>query len=259
MQPRTRITIQNNALGILPPQFGSLLALAGVATGGTINLPQSFGTVKAVRDTLIGGPLAEAAAHAIERYGNAVVCVPTGASDAAAHAPPVKTGTGTSVVTVTGAPTDDFEIFVAITEAGPTGVLAVGTAGIELQWSRDNGRTMSAATALGTELQFEIPGTGLTLVFGVGTLAEGDTIYVSCTAAEWNATELGDAMAVLAASQIDWQILQVVGQLTASDATTIDAKFAGYAAAGRFRMWIGSARIPNVGETDAAYQTVLAG
>jgi outer membrane lipoprotein SlyB len=233
--------------------------MVGAATGGTINLPQSFGTVKSLRAELIGGPLVEAAAHAIERYGNPVVCVPTGASTPAVAGAPVKTGTGTSVVTVTGTPADDFEIFVAITKAGPTGELAVGTEGIELQWSRDNGRTMSAITALGTALEFEIPGSGVTLVFAVGTLVTGDTIYVSCTAAQWNATELADAMAPLAASQIDWSILSVVGDLTASDATAIDGRFAGYAAAGQFRMWIGNARIPTVGESDAAYQAVLAG
>jgi hypothetical protein len=259
MQPRTLITIQSNALGILPPQFGSLVAMAGVCSGGTINVPQSFGTVKSLRDTLIDGPLVEAAAHAIERYGNPVLCVPVASSTPAAVGSIVKTGTGTSIVTAdpASAAVDDFEVFAAF-DGGPTGTGTVGTAGITLRWSLDGGRNMSAPTALGIATSFEIPGSGVTLAFAAGTLVTGDTVSTTTTAAKWDMTTLTPALAALGASTVPWDILALVGAILPTIATALDSAFEGIAARGKFRMWAASVAVPDVGQSDGAYQTALA-
>jgi hypothetical protein len=254
MQPKTLITIQSNALGILPPQFGSLLAVVGCSTGGPLNLPQSFGTVKSLQEVLVDGPMVEGAAHAIERYGNPVLCVRVNASVPGAVWAIELHGTGTSVVTstVTAGPADDYEIFVAVDLGG-----TVGTAGIIIRWSLDGGRTMSAPTDLGTSMVFALPGSGVTLDFAAGTLVTGDTITANTTAAKWNATDLNDGLTALAASVVPWDILSVFGPLDPADVTALGAKFEGYAARGKFRMWTASVRIPDVGESDGDYQTSL--
>lgn len=257
MQPRTRITIQQNALGISPPQFGSLLVVGGTSTAGAINVPQGFGTVKALEEALISGPLVEAAGHAIERYGNPVVCVRINASVPGAVWSVELEGTGTSVVTGAedSAPVDDYEILIAIDTGG-----TIGTPGIVLRWSLDNGANMSAPTsALGTgETSFEIPGSGVILDFAPGTLVTGDVITGTTTAPKWNTTDLNDALAAIDASQIPWDIFDLIGPITADDVLSLGAKFEGYATRGKFRMWTASVAIPDPGQTDADYQAALA-
>lgn len=258
MQPRTRITIQNNALGILPPQFGSLVALTGYASGGTPNQPYTFGTVKSLEGALIDGPLVEAAAHVIERYGNPVVCIPTAASTAAVVGAPVFDGSGTSVPAAAAdvpGPVNDLEIFIAVVDS--EGTNTIGTDDITVQYSLDNGRNMSGNILLPATGIFPVPGSGVTVTFAAGTLLVGDTTYVKVDAPQWSGTELADAVEALSLSKVNWDILEIVGELVPTNVVTLETKFAGLAAAGKFRMYVGSAALPDVGETDAAYQATL--
>jgi hypothetical protein len=247
----------DGALGVLPPSAGRLYALVGVSSAGPTDTPATFGRVQDIVSTFGTGPLVEAAAHAIERYGKPVLLVRTGQTTQGAC------GTvndddvaGTSVVTADAVvdPVDDYEVYFEIVTGG-----TVGTAGITLRYSLDGGRTMSALVALGTANTYTIPGAGVKVNFAVGTLVAGDSFSFRTTAPQWDSTELGSALDALGVTQASWEIVHIVGPVTASDATAIDAKITGWAAKGKMHSWIASARIPNAGETEAAYLSSLSG
>jgi hypothetical protein len=81
-----------------------------------------------------------------------------------------KSGAGTSVVTVTGTPTDGFDVVFTVTTGG-----TIGTAGCFYTLSLDGGTTTGVATALGTATTLVLAGTGLTLNFAAGTLIATNT------------------------------------------------------------------------------------
>jgi hypothetical protein len=209
------------------------------------------------------GPLVEAAAYHIEKYGRPVVVVRTGQTNLGsfpAGSVTVQTGTGTSVATVDDvatAPHDDYEFYLQIVVGG-----TVGTEGITFQWSLDNGRTLSPVTALGVATSFSFPNSGaagaVPLVnFAAGTLDADDTVTFRGNAPKWNTTEIASALDTLFASTVAWENAEIVGDLEGADFDTIDPKFTGALATGKYRGWIGSTRMPRLGETEADYLSAM--
>lgn len=251
-QPNVSITELDGALGVLPTSAGKVYALAGASSSGPTNQPATFARTKDVIGTFGAGPLVEAACHYIERYGKPVVLVRTAASTAGAAGAVTKDGTGTSVVTATGTPNDDYDA-VWRAETGGT----VGTAGITFRWSLDGGRNWSPVTQLGTASTFAFPGTGLTLNFAAGTIVARDQAAVRSTAPAPSAADVGTALDALAVSSVSWDLVHVCGAIDANIFDTLELKLAALAAAGKYRAWIGNARMPNEGETEAEYLTAL--
>lgn len=257
-QPAVNITELDGALGILPPSAGRLYALAGVASAGTLNTPATYGRVKDVVADFTSGPLVEAAAHSIERYGRPVVLVRTAQSattPAGTVSGVTSVATGTSVVTITASPTpnDDYELQILFTRDGTR-----GTNGW-YKYSLDGGRNYSVETALSTATSITIPGAGgVSFALAAGTFVAGDYHSARAVAPCWTSAELATALAALQASTIQWEIGHVVGPII--DGTTFDAvetKFAAMFAAGKRRVWIGNFRLPTVGESEASYLTAF--
>lgn len=253
-QPSVTITELDGALGVLPPSSGKLFALVGVSSSGTQNAPATYARVKDVTAAFGAGPLVEAAAHYIERYGKPVVLVRTGQTTAGSPGTLVTSVAGTSVVTLdTTAPNDDYEGYFRVVTGG-----TVGTAGITFVWSLDGGRTLSPVTALGTANTFVFPGTGgVNIDFAAGTLIAGDYVTFRTTAPCWNSTELGTALDALGNSAASWEIVHIVGPVDATSFDTIETKIAAMAAAGKYRGWIGNCRVPNVSESESSYLTAM--
>ena len=102
-QPAVNITELDGALGILPTTAGRLFAVLGVSSSGPIDAPATFARVPDITAIYGDGPLVEAAAYYIEKYGRPVVLVRTGESNPGTYpaaAAVVFVGTGTSVITV---------------------------------------------------------------------------------------------------------------------------------------------------------------
>ena len=254
-QPGVTLTELDGALGILPATAGKLFALVGTATAGPTNTPATFARVKDVQASFGAGPLVEAAAYYIERYGKPVLLVRTDHTTAAAvSAVDSHSATGTSAVTVHSGstPVDDNELVLAITHDG-----TVGTVGITYKTSVDGGRTWSAESALGTATSVVFPNEGVTFDLGTGTLKAGESYSATTTASAWNTTDLGTALDALRNSLAAWEVVLIVGTLDANAFDVVELKLAGMQAAGKYHWWIGNVRIPNAGETDAAYQTAL--
>lgn len=253
-QPSVTITELDGALGVLPPSSGKLFALVGVSSSGTQNAPATYARVKDVVAAFGAGPLVEAAAHYIERYGKPVVLVRTGQTTAGSPGTLVTSVAGTSVVTLdTTAPNDDYEGLFRVVTGG-----TVGTAGITFQWSLDGGRTLSPVTALGTANTYVFPGTGgVNIDFAAGTLLAGDYVTFRTTAPCWNSTELGTALDALGNSAANWELVHVVGPIDATSFDTIETKVNAMAAAGKYHGWIGNCRVPNVSESESSYLTAM--
>jgi hypothetical protein len=254
-QPAVTITELDGQLGVLPPSAGRILALIGTSTSGPIDTPSTFARVKDLMNAFGEGPLVEAAAHEVERYGRPVLVVRTGNSVPGAATAVVFTGTGTSVITVDPLviPVDDYEVVVSIVTGG-----TVGTAGITLQYSLDGGRTPSPVVALGVALSYTIPNAGIKLDFAAGDLVAGDVATFTTASPQWNAIELGTALDALALSIVAWEGLEIVGNVVPTSFDTIELKVTGMSALGKNHWWIGNCRIPNVGESEAAYLSAMA-
>lgn len=159
--------------------------------------------------------------------------------------------TGTSVVTAddtTTEPLDDYEVFFEIVAGG-----TIGVAGITFKYSLDGGRTMSPTTALGVASTYTIPGSGVTVDFAAGTLVAGDSFSFRTSAPLWDSTDLGAALDALANTAIAWEAVHVVGSIDPTAFDLIDLKVAGMAADADYKWWIGSVRMPNLGEDEATY------
>jgi hypothetical protein len=254
-QPSVTITELDGALGVLPPSAGALFALVGVSSIGTVDQPATYARVKDVVAAFGVGPLVEAAAHYIERYGRPVVLVRAASAVDGAYGTLDDDGvTGTSVVTTTAAtqPLDDYEVLVRIVTGG-----TIGAAGITYRYSLDGGRTMSPVQALGTATTLAVAGTGVSFSLAAGTLAAGNEWSVRTSAPNWDATTIADALDALRDSAVTWELAHVVGALAATTFDAIDPKFTGMAAVGKYRAWIGSFRMPNEGESEASYLTAF--
>jgi hypothetical protein len=254
-QPSVTITELDGALGILPPSAGRLFALLGVSSQGPTDTPATYARIQDIQSDFGYGPLVEAAAHHIEKYGRPVVLVRTGQTVAATISAVTFTGTGTSVVTVHAGtlPWDDYEFKVRVIMGG-----TIGVTGITFQYSLDGGRTYSPTTALGTAVFYIIPNSGgVRFNFAAGTLVAGDYWTALGEAPNWNGTEIGDALDALAASAVSWELAEIVGPIDATTFDVIDPKFSGMLNAGKYHAWVGSVRIPDPGESEATYLSSL--
>ncbi len=257
-QPAVNITELDGALGILPTTAGRLFALLGVSSSGPIDTPATFARVTDIVAIYGIGPLIEAAAYYIEKYGRPVVIVRTGQTNPGSYpagAATVQTGSGTSVITVdlVTLPDDDFEFHFEVIVGG-----TIATPGITFRWSLDGGRNQSPVTALGAASTFVFPDSGGTEIeFAAGTLVAADTATFRSDAPLWDNTEIGTALDVLIASAASWEIAHVVGDIIAASFDVIDPKFTGAQTSGKYRSWYGSPRMPLLAESEAAYLTAL--
>lgn len=253
--PNISITELDGQLGVLPPSSGALLALVGPCSGGIAAVPATYAQVKSLVAALGAGPLVEAAAIHIERTGKPVLVVKSAASVAASTSAVTSVATGTSVVTALAPTTanDDLELYLKIVTGGTRGV-----AGVTFQYSYDGGRTLSPVTALGTANDFAFPGAGgVGFAFAAGTFVAGDVHTARTTAAMWNSADIGAALDALGGSIQNWELCEIVGAIDATTFDAIDLKFVGFAAARKYRAWIGNTRVPTIGESEATYKAAL--
>lgn len=263
-QPAVNMTEVDGALGILPPTEGALLAVVGTCTDGTVaaDTPAAYARVSDLVTAFGRGPMVEAAAYAITKFGRPVLCVKTGDTTDGSLTTAANAGTGTAAVDVSSSPDpdDDYEFYIVIIDGG-----ILGTAGITFKWSMDGGRTLSAETALGTALTFEFPDSGPTatgdveLTFGVATetLIAGDVITFRATAPMWDATEIAAALLALRKSVQLWSIVEICGAMDATLFAAVETAVAAMPNFGKDRMYMGHARVPDIAESEATYLTAL--
>ena len=137
----------------------------------------------------------------------------------ATYAGTMQSGTGTSVVTFTGAAYDDLYPLITVTKAG-----TIGTTGIQFTVSLDGGRTTGPSIPLGTSITYVIPQTNVTVNFSAGTLVLADTARCYTTAPTTNTAGILAALTALADSQYGvtgFGSMHIVYTCSGADATTI--------------------------------------
>ena len=177
----------------------------------------------------------------------------------------IMAGAGTSVVTLTGTPTDDFHLLLTVTTGG-----TIGTAGILLTLSLDAGRSTGPTIALGTASTLAIAGTGLTLNFAAGTLPTSCTVRGSTRGPQFNAAGIQACLDALEASPYalgGWGSIHIVTGLagiSASDAASIQGYIEGLTSSALYTGAMSSLRdaaVPaawgGAGETETAWSTAL--
>ena len=249
-------TILNNGLGAVSPGGGETIVVVGVSSSGTAaTLLESTNPGDFV--TSYGyGPAVEAAGFIANTSGNPVVFVKAATVVAGTSSAVTHTGTGTSVVTLTGAPYDTYYAAVTVTSGG-----TIGVTGCVLTVSLDAGRTTFATVNLGTALTYLIPNTNVTLNFAAGTLVAGDVYTFISTEPKWNGASLTLAIGALISSSNLFKNILVVGDVDASEAATIDAEMTVLFNQKRFSRAFTNARDVvdggTAGETSAQWVTAI--
>lgn len=186
--------VDGGSASIIVPGASVQLVIGCAAQGPTASIVATRSPATLL--TTFGyGPLTEAAGLACGA-GGTVLAIRAATNTAGVAGAVTKTGTGTSVITVTGAPLDTYYVKFVVVNGG-----TIGTAGITFQLSLDAGRNFGPIIALGTATTYAIANTGITLNFAAGTLVAADTATFGTTEPLWNTAGIQAALNAFQASQ----------------------------------------------------------
>ena len=250
------ITILSNGLGAVPPGGGETIAVVGVSSSGTVDTTIESSVPSDFTDDYGYGPGPQAAGFIAQHGGNSTIFVKSDVTTAGSNSAVTHTGTGASVMTVTGTPNDTYYVVVTVTTGG-----TVGVAGCFLTVSLDAGRTTYSTITLGTATTYLIPNTGITLNFTAATLVAGDTYTFVSTEPKWNTTQLASAMDALLASGKAFKNVLVVGDISASEAATVKTEMTAFFNKKQFSRAFANARDATWGgtstETESQWITAI--
>lgn len=241
--------------GVVKPSADGVLAIIAPSEKGTANQPTSHTREDLALAEFGYGALVEDASYDMAVAGKPVVLIRATASTAGALSAVTHSGPGTSVVTATGTPLDDFEIVWAVVTAG-----TIGVAGIVFKCSLDGGKTYSGSTALGVATSFAVPNTGVTLNFAAGTVLASQTESVTATGPRLTNANLVTALEALRTYGGAWDAVLIDGiDATATEVATLDLWLSAREAEGKYKTAIVNAVPRDVAtQTEAQYATAMA-
>jgi hypothetical protein len=251
--PIAKVTKLDGATGVVKPSSKGIIAIIAPSEKGTANQAAMYSKASIALNDFGYGALTDDAAYIMAVSGNPVVLVKGTASTAAANGTVAHTGAGSSVVTATGTPLDDFNAVATIVNGG-----TIGVTGITLTYSLDGGVTTSAVQALGTANTFTIPNSGVTFSFAAGTVLAGQVEAFATTGPKMNNSDLVTALEALRISALPWEMVLVTGHdATATTVTTLDTWLSAREAEGRYRGFICTAVARTSAQTEAQYATAM--
>lgn len=92
-----------------------------------------------------------------------------------------------------------------------------------------------------------------------GTVNAGDVLSFRTTTAYWNTTDLNGGLTSLTNTKQTWNIALIVGPSNAAAVEAVDAWLISLEVKNKFKYAIMNTRIPDIGESEATYQTALGG
>jgi hypothetical protein len=251
--PIAKVTKLDGATGVVKPSSKGIIAIIAPSEKGTANQAAMYSKASIALNDFGYGALTDDAAYIMAVSGNPVVLVKGTASTAAANGTVAHTGAGSSVVTATGTPLDDFNAVATIVNGG-----TIGVTGITLTYSLDGGVTTSAVQALGTATAFTVPNSGVTFSFAAGTVLAGQVEAFATTGPKMNNSDLVTALEALRISALPWEMVLVTGHdATATTVTTLDTWLSAREAEGRYRGFICTAVARTSAQTEAQYATAM--
>lgn len=170
--PAVNMTIEDGALGTLPPNVAGASVKLGVCSSGTANTLTGFSDTTAMRRALGQGPLVEAIAQILDVAGGPVYAMPLTPTVVGTVGSVTHGGTGTGTVTPSRAP--DRVVKAKITTAGALATMYAS-------FSVDGGAygTPVISTAAWATDGYRVPGTLTTLTFPAGTYVIDETYSFS--------------------------------------------------------------------------------
>lgn len=251
MLPIVTITKLDGQTGVVRPGADGVLLILAPAEKGQL-VPASYAKTKDVVTEYGAGLLSEFASHVLDRTKKPIVAVRGSASTAAVLSAVTAAGAGTSVVTVSGTPLDDYRGIVKFVVGG-----TVGVAGAVYKYSLDGGVNWSRELALGTATSAVLTGSGITVNFAAGTLLADSTFSFAATAARFQNADIVTALEAIRLSSLRFEAILVAGPLDATMVATVQTWITAREAEGRYYTFLANTRWKTSVETDAAYKADL--
>lgn len=211
-----QFTIADGGGGNVVVPSSQVQVVIGCAAAGTATQVVATRSLSTLQSTFTSGPLVEAAGLSV-LAGGTVLAIRAATQTPGSQRAVTFAGTGTSVITTSGNAVDEFYVVFKVITGG-----TIAVAGIIFQISIDGGRSFGPAVALGTANSYVIPGTGITLNFGAGTLVANDQATFSSIAPIWNNAGAQACLNSLQASPYaitGWGSMHIVGICAGADAT----------------------------------------
>lgn len=245
---KVTVEFEDFQLGIIPP-LGSAHAKIGVASSGPVGSPQTFSRLSQVPSTFAGGPLASALAVALIEAAPVIGWRANGSVAGTASAV-TKAGTGTSVGALSGAPTDALVARVTITRSGTIGTAGAGY----LLTVNGNDATELAIPVNGAIV---LPGLGLTLTLGTGTVVVGDTYSFTATSPAASLSDVVTGLTDLLATRPSIRFVHILGAASPALFAAVDTVLQERESRNYFTHVLLEARAMNDGESMSDYITAL--
>ena len=218
--PDVTMTIEDGALGVVSESTDNVVLKVGTANQGPTNEILSFNRIQDLVTTYGGGPLVEAAALSLATAGGPVLCCRVASTVVGTKSAVTHVGTGTAIPTLTGNPTDEFDVELTITRAGAS--LAANTAAFT--YTLDGGKTVSQEVAVPVSGIYVLPGTGVTATFADGTFVVDDTFSFTTTQPGYALSDLQTTMTAVLGDTREWGAVHVIGAgATVADSAAIAA------------------------------------
>lgn len=251
--PNAKLRKTDGNTGVVRPGADGICAILAPSASGTANQAASYAKGKTLGDDFGGGLLPEFGAWMLQFTQKPIVAVKTAASVAAALSAVTHAGAGTSVVTVSGTPIDDYQVIFKVIAGG-----TIGVAGATYQYTLDNGVNWTPVSALGVAVSLALltptgGATGITLAFAAGTLLAAQTEACTSTAARMNNADLVAALEALRLSSLPFESILVAGPIDSTMVATLAAWRLLRDSEGRYYSWASNWRPADAGETEAAY------
>ena len=167
--PGLEFTIEDGALGTLPPNVAGASAKVGVCSKGVPGV-YSFSDVKVLQRDLGRGPLVEAIAQVLAVAGGPVYACPIAPSTAGSVGAATHEGTGTG--TVTGGLAPDRVILAKVMNGAA--LTGSGTQTVTVSFSVDGSVYGTPVTAGAGPWTYLVPGTLTRMTFPTGTYVTGE-------------------------------------------------------------------------------------
>lgn len=253
MIPNAKVTKADGNTGAVKPSSKGICAIIAPCQSGSQNVPSAHTKASLALAEFGYGELTDDGAYVMSVAGNPVLLIRGTASTAGASSTVAHVGVGTSVVTVTGTPIDDFKAKITIVNPG-----TIGVSGITLTYTLDDGETVSAVTALGVANTFAVPNSGITFAFAAGTVLAGQTESVTTTGPRMTNADISTALEALRVSAQPWEWLLIGGHdATAASVAIVDSWLSTLETKGRFRGFAMNGRMKTSIETEAAFITAM--
>lgn len=253
--PSVNLNILSNGLGNVPPSTAGTVAIFGCSSGGVANTVQDAYRRSDNLVTDYGyGPGPDLAAQSIQS-GIPTIFVKVATSTAGTKTAVTHTGTGTSVMTVSGTPFDQYNIVITAASSGVVGTDPEPSFTISL----DGGETTTRPITMPVSGSYSgLSGTtGLTFNFTAAAFVEDDTYTLTTTAPAWSATDAATAVDALRADRREFGLGYVVGACAKSQADTILASVVQFLTSKKPIGFIVEARDIGNAETEAQWMASI--